>query len=304
MSNEQAINTATMTAPQQAPQTPPAQKAHDSAQQDIFKRASQAVQPPSESPQPAEATPPQVSISLDDIKDPVQRSIIQKQLEGKLKQANDAISKTFGELGGEKAKYLKQIKELEAQIDQVKNKSFSKTDIQQLINRPDFVQAVQEYQQQAAPEGWNRSTEEWSALSDNDKQLVQQAIAEARATRNQLNSMQLSSYHQELRSSYPDYNPNEIEDVITRANSGQMTQKEIFELTYKALKAEEIARRAYRLGIEDRNASITEKLGGSTMPGGVQTQVSQDALQRNANEPTRSFFKRIAERNLSRLSGK
>jgi hypothetical protein len=281
----------------QAPAAPPQSTA--TAPSDIFKRTSQ-VQAPAEAPASQEVAPPQVNISLDDIKDPVQRGIVQKHLEAKLKEANNAISKTFGELGGEKARLMKQVKELEGQIEQVRNKSYSATDIQQLINRPDFVQAVQTYQQQSAPEGWNRSTEEWSALSDNDKQLVQQAIAEARSTRNQLNSMQLSSYHQTLRTQYPDYNPNEVEEVINRANSGQMTQQEIFELTYKALKAEDKVRQAYKMGWEDRNTNITEKVGGMSM-NGVQTNVSPDALERNPNEPTRSFFKRIAERNLSRL---
>lgn len=287
---------------QQAAQPASPDKSKMEIPSDLSKRLSTPSTQQPQQQQPQEPDSPRVEISIDDIKDPVQKSIVQKHLEAKLKEANDKIKRTFGELGTEKTRLMGQIDQLNKQLDQVKNKQFTVGDIPQLINRPDFVQAVQTYQQQLAPDGWSKTQEEWSALSDNDKQLMQQALSESRATRAQLNQMQMSSYHTDLKTQYADYNPNEVEDLITRANSGQLSQKEIFELTYKALKADEKARAAYQMGWEERNKLNSDRMNGATLSSGVQTTTSEEPLQRNQDEKTRSFFKRIAERNLSRIT--
>lgn len=285
----------------QAPaKAPEAQAAPIEVPKDLSQRLSQpVVKEAQKEASPAQDGPTPIEISLDDIKDPVQRSVVQKALETKLKQANDAISRKFGEFGAEKSKLLQEKQAIELQLEQAKNKHFTVQDIQQMVNRPDFIQAAQAYQQQLAPEGWNKSAEEWSNLSESEKSMVANALREAQSAKAQVSQMQLSHLHNELRSQYTDYNPAEVESIITRANTGQMTQKEIFELTYKALKAEEMAKRAYQLGYQDSQSVTREKVGGASMPNGIQTQVSSESLQRLPNEPSRSFFKRVAEKSLA-----
>lgn len=294
-------DTQTQAAPAPAAQAPQPAPATVNVPTDLNQRLAATPAAP-QAPQAPQDQTPSVEISLDDIKDPVQKSIVQKHLEAKLKEANEKIRKTFGEIGNEKARLMREAEEAKKQLDNFKNKRFSPQDVQELINRPDFVQAVQSYEQQMPPQGWQKSPEDWSALSDNDKQMVAQALAESRATRAQLNQMQMSSLHTELRTAYPDYNMAEIEEVINRANSGQMSQKEIFELTYKARKFDDKVKEAYRLGWEDRNKNIGERVNGASYSNGIQTTPSEQPLERKPNEPTRSFFKRIAERNLGKIT--
>lgn len=249
---------------------------------DIIQRQAKEIKP-------AQVSEPAVKISLDDVKDPVARTL----LESKLKEANDAISKKFGEIGGEKAQLLREMEKLQSEI----NKPWTPQRIQELMIRPDFISAAQQAAQASAPENWTGTTDQWSNLSPQEQAQFRQLAQSQRALEAQLNQMQLSQVDAKLQTKFPDYNPKDVDSFIDDALNGRISNDQLREFVYKAKNFDRHVEQGYKYGLLDKNGNIQEKLNASTNLG-INASLAEEKVERKPGESNKNLFTRIAERAL------
>lgn len=169
--------------------------------------------------------------------------------------------------------------------------------IQKLMNDPAFVQAAQQLAGPAqSPQG--PIEEEYSALSDKEKQKLTSMEQELKLFKEQAFRSQMESQRikqdQEARARYGDIYKPEAIDVLTAdllAGKVQATREHL----HKVLDYEDAIKRAYELGRQDRSLDNQEKLN-STSYQGVNAAQAQTASPVVAGESSRDFWKRIAEK--------
>lgn len=263
---------------------------------DLVKRAASIPQQ-EQKPQANEA--PKVSLTMDEVKDPAARAILEK----KLAEANTAISKTFGEIGADKAKYMQEVETLRKQLEASTNKKFTSRDVQDLLQRPDFVQAATELQASIAPQGV--STEAWSSWSPEEKQAFQRQQQEVQALRAQLDSQQhsqvISQADEQLKVQYPDYDSSKVNDFYRRAERNELNPTELREAVYWAINGKNLVSRAYNMGQEDKNSNLKEQLNGLSPQGINMTPTTQVVVERKPGERTSSAFSQHAHKVLEML---
>src|SRR5258706_6513635 len=164
---------------------------------------------------------PQVTVQTDDLKDPQARQV----LENRLKEANLKISKTFGEIGAEKAKLMKQIEDLNQKVATAQ--TWTPQRLQEELRKTDFVQSAQTLQAQVAPQGWEGSHEEWSALSDYDKQRFNSVLQQQNTLSQQMNQLLLTQVDAQLKTKYPDYDSTKVDSFIRDASEGRVPPDQI-----------------------------------------------------------------------------
>lgn len=204
-------------------------------------------------------------ITIDDVRpsndelsklDPVTR----KAVEEKLKHLEAGFNKKYQAVADLR-------KKMEA--DAANNDTWTPQRLQQYLQRPDFIQAAQALQQQAAPQQWTGSTEEWSALTDGEKGQFMEMNQRLHRQESQMNEILTMREDELLKQQYPDYDPQLVNKLKADLISGsyQATRADI----WKVANFESAVERAYRLGKEDaakdRNerssaASITPNGGG------------------------------------------
>lgn len=276
------MNPQAPTQPQAAPATTEGTSVQPITANDIIQR--QAKEP--------KATPqaePAVKLSLDDVKDPAARQI----LEAKMKEANDAISRKFGEIGGEKAQLLREMETLKNEM----NKPWTPSRIQELMNRPDFIQAAQQAAQVSAPENWTGTNDQWSNLSQSEQAQFRQLAQSQKALEAQLTQMQLSQVDEKLRTRFPDYNPQDVDTFIKDALDGRISNDQLREFVYKAKNFDRHVEESYKYGLKDRNGNIQEKLNGSTNLG-LSSTLAEEKPTKKEGESGHEFFKRLTLFNL------
>lgn len=247
----------------------------------------------------AQQEAPKVSVSLDDVKDPAARQILEK----KLQEANLGISKTFGELGVEKQKYVKEAETLRRQLESATNQPWTPQRVQELLNRQDFVQAAQTLQATVAPNGWQGSQEDWSNLNQQEKAQFQNVVQETSLLRQQMGQMLQSQVDSQLKTKYPDYNPQEVDDFMRRAQANQLTPEEIREAVHLAKNAHRYIQQAYEFAMQDKTINLNEKLNGTTSIGstGLNITPSSTTPERKPGERSGTHFSRVAWDNLQKL---
>lgn len=231
-------------------------------------------------------------ISLDEIKDPIQKSILEK----KIKDLESGYNKKFMQVAEERKKAEAMRLELESKL----NKPITREYVQELLKRPDFIQAAQEeYQSKMgsqAPENWEGTQEQWSNLSDSDKHAFNHL-------RNQVNSLlsqqQLTANaqeHDKVKSKFHDYDPQLVDKFLQ--DSSSLSGERIKELVWKAINYEKHMERAYKLAYEDKSGTIKEKINGSTNPASMSVASSPDKPTAVQGERTSQSLKRLFEWNL------
>lgn len=282
-----APQTVTPTAPAATPVTHPTIEA-PTQQQDLLKRVAQ----PATSPTPPNESP-KVSVSMDDIKDPIARQLLEKRLA----EANESISKTFGQVGADKAKLMKQVEDLQSKI----NQNWTPQRLQQELSRQDFVQAAQALQAQAPPNGWEGSPAEWSSLTQSEKQQFQNIVASQQTLTQQMNHMLQSQIDSQLKTQYPDYDPTQVDSFYRESAEGRVAPDRIREMIHKALNYESHTRRAYELGQQDKANLNQERVQGMTTQTTPAT-ISPNKPERLAGETAQHWLSKVTKWNLERVS--
>ena len=157
------------------------------------------------------------------------------------------------------------------------------------LAKPDFVQAANTVLQSGNPRGSGLSDEQWSALSDSEKQ-------ELRELKQKISSLEQSNFQalktqqdSTLKTKYANYDPAMIDNAITQMSSGklQITREDI----WKAMDYEAGLKRAYELGLADKNTQNTEKLNAMSFVGGNNITPPQ-GIERMEKESISDFMKR------------
>lgn len=282
------------TTQQVAPQTVPAPVATpvtpqevviEAPKEDILKRVATNATVPNDAPK--------VSVSMDDIKDPAARQVLEKRLA----EANASISKTFGEVGADKAKLMKQVEQLQAEL----NQPWTPQRLQQHLNKQDFRQSAESLQAQAAPNGWEGSQAEWSTLTPGEKQQFQNLVASQNNLTQQMNQMLQSQVDIQLKTKYPDYDPSEVDSFYRESAEGRVAPDRIREMIYKALKYETHINRAVEITKADKLALNQERVNGmaiNTSP----TTLSANKPEKQAGESTQSWLSKVTKWNLEQVA--
>lgn len=266
-------------------------------EESILKRTIAAAQ----APQPAATNePPRVAISIDDVKDPVARQI----LEAKLAEANKGISEAFGKIGSEKSRYMSELDQVRKQLEAETNKRYTVSDVEQLLNRPDFIESAQQLQSRIAPQGVTQ--EAWSSWTDQEKQAFHRQQQETQSLKQQLEFMQqsqvMAAVDNELKSEYPDYDPAHVNEFYRKSQQNLLTPKQIREAIYWATNGKDLVSRAYELGTKDGKTNFTEKVNGLSPNGGLNvTHTNSNSVDRKPGDRSSSVFSSHAHRVLDMI---
>jgi len=212
----------------------------------ILSRALAPEQAPQETPQNGQ-------ISLDDIKDPAARSLMEKRL----KELESGYNKKYEDLANKR-------KELEAKMSQ--SNAWSPERLEQALKDPTFVSLVQARQQQAtaqaAPNTWEGSADEWSALTPEEKQQFAHLNNRLSAQEQMMSKMLQAEEDTKLKQTYPDYDPSVVDQIQQDLMSGKLIATR--EHLWKVANHDAAVERAYKLGLQDRKLELSDKLNASS----------------------------------------
>lgn len=209
-------------------------------------------------PQAQEVNPPEVP-KLDDIKDPNARSLVEKRL----KELESGFNKKYEELAHKRKEYESKLNESDV---------WNRDKLDRALKDPTFISLVQAHYQQASthrpPATWEGSTEEWSALTTEEKQQFAQLNSRVAAQEQMMSQMLKAEEDTKLKTVYPDYDPKTVDQIQQDLLSGRVQATR--EHLWKVANFENAVKRAYELGIQDRKLEINDKLNAST-PQSVRT---------------------------------
>lgn len=237
-------------------QTPP----KPMSSMDILKRANEpdAIQTQSDKAELAELK----TVNLDDIKDPVARQYAERRI----KELESGVNKKFEEIA-------KTRKELEAKLAEV-NQPWTPTRIQSLLQDQNFVSSVQELQKTQSPQEWSGTESEWSSLTSEEKQEFEKLRQENQRNSSQLQQILQAQEDAQLKQKYSDYDPDAINAVQQQLLNGTMQATR--EHLYKVVNFDTAVERAYKLGLQDRNSGLSEKLNVGEQLGNMQVSSSSE----------------------------
>ena len=186
--------------------------------------------------------------------------------------------------------------------------------IQELLNNPSFVQAAQDYQrtinpsQVTAQNGNGELTqEEFSYLSPEQQKLYikTKQMEQTLGTMNtRLQASEVERQDMGLKSKYANYDPQSVNDIYNGMMNGtiQATREHL----WKVQDYDSAVKRAYQLGLEDRNGNLQEKVNASplTTTAGLSVTSSNDVPVRLPHESGIEYFKRIAVHNAGKFMQK
>lgn len=273
------------------PETPPVVPSNDKPTdvQDVIKRIS--------SNPPDQATPP---VKLDD--EPVYNSSdIEKIEDPKARQVAQDLYKQF-EKGYQKkfqslAEQRKGVESLEQQLKDQTN--WTPERVQDALKDPNFVQAAQSVvktkAQNQPPSNWGSSDEEWSALTDSEKQRFQASENKVDALVRNQQKMLDDQEHERVKIRFPDYDRSVVEQAQSDLLSGKIDQETIKEMIWKARNFERYVDNSYKFGLQDRNGNIQEKITGSTDSTLLNVKSQDDIPKQKEGEKTSVFFSRLAQ---------
>jgi len=242
------INPKQPEAPKQAEVTPQPEPKVESpivSSSDILKR-SQTKQEikPDDTPQEID-----IKVELEKITDPTQRAILEK----KLKDLESGYNKKYQTL----AEQRKQAEELIK-----KSSTWTPQRLAEELRKPEFVQAMQILQQQAPPQQWEGSADEWSALTAQEKQQFAAMRQETQTLQSQMQKMLQAQEDAEIKKIYPDFEPQVVDEAIEGLRTGQITASRAD--IWKVVNHDKNVEKGYQFGYEDGYKKALEKLNGST----------------------------------------
>ena len=211
---------------------------------DILKRTQEK---PQESPKPQESS---YREDLDKITDPAVKVIAEKAI----KDFESGYNKKYQDLATQR-------KELEGKLNQIS--TWTPQRLAEELRKPEFVQAMQTLQQQSPPQGWDGSSDEWSALSNTEKAQFQQMRQETQSLQSQMQRMLQSQEDIKIKEQYPEYNPAIVDEAIEGLRTGQITPSRSD--IWKVVEHDNNVQKGYQFGYEDGYKKALEKLNGNSI---------------------------------------
>jgi len=224
---------------------------------------------------------------IENIKDPVAK----KYAEEAYKSFEKGYQKKFQELAQER-------KLLEQKLSA--SESWTPEKVQSLLSNQDFIQASQQILQSQNPTDGEMSDQEWSALSDKEKnefKSMQRELKEMKQYNQRIQmEQQLNQQVTELQQKYASFDKDKVLGLLNDINAGKFSAT--LEHIHKVSDYEDAIRRAYKMGREDRKLEITEKSEISMPVDGIRIQPNTETtIQRQENESSKQFLmRRLKER--------
>lgn len=173
--------------------------------------------------------------------------------------------------------------------------SWTTEKVQQLLQDQSFVSAAQGVLGQT-----NSTDNEFSALSDAERQKIAAIEKQNQLLLQQQNLLLMKQQDETLKQRFPNYKADAVDTITADLLQGKV--KNTREYIWKAYDYEEAINRAYQLGMQDARKNITEN-SESTSFGGVET-VSAQPVKRENGESNESFLRRLYSKAVSsRRSG-
>lgn len=159
----------------------------------------------------------------------------------------------------------------EMKKEMLKSNQWTEARVQELLNDQNFVNAAQQLMQHQNPPNSGKSDEEWSALSDSEKQKIMALQNEIAILKQQNLDATNAQLDKELKNRYPNYDSQAVaqlkDDLMN--NRIQATNEHL----WKVLDYENGLKRAYELGKRESNQVKMDKLNNSSFtPSSVDTQ--------------------------------
>ena len=169
--------------------------------------------------------------------------------------------------------------------------------VQSLLNNPDFVNSAKTVMVNQAPQTFEGTQQEWSALSDTDKAKFQQLENKINILEQQNYQVRRTQEDETLKNKYTNYNAQAM-DILT---ADLLQQKVIAtrEHLWKVYDYEGAVERAYNLGLQDGTKGVREKVSSSSMEGTMATS-NKETPKKEDGETDRNFFRRIFLNNLAK----
>lgn len=274
-----------------APELPPTPKADE-----LLKRMGEDSKAKATAPNVVNPSDPsaqsQAQVSLDDIKDPAARKIV----EDKIKNLESHYNKKYQS----NAEKERQLESLRQDLERKTNQPWTPQRVQEILKDQSFVQAAQTVASQQAPQGFTGTTEEWSALTESEKKNIQELQRQVQNQNLQLNRMLITKDEEQLKQRYSDYDSEKVENFYRDVSEGRIPEIQIRELIYKALHHDDHLERTYQYAMQDKTAVIQNKINGSTQLG-LNTQTAPEPIKRAEGERGRDLFMKIFQANKARV---
>lgn len=266
-------------------QTPPAAPPGEGAKAaDLLKRIGEPKQ--TQTPAP-EGEIKYNSSDIEKIQDPVARKVV----EDIYRDMNAGLQRKFQQIAEEKRKLDEERRGLD---------TWTPERVLRESQNPSFIESSKQLIQARAPQTWSGTQEEWSALNDHEKARFAQLETQLDTLLAQQDKMLVEQADREIRTKFPDYNPELVETFQKDLLANRINQQEIRELIWKAKNFDRYMERTYEFGRQDGNGNLKEKLNATTNPTGSSVRTTDEKPVREENESPTSFFRRLAQFNLAR----
>lgn len=174
--------------------------------------------------------------------------------------------------------------------------------VQGLMQNPEFIQAAQSVMANYNQSNGQMTSEEWSALTESEKRQFNQMQQQLQLIARQNTSLIQAQQDERLKTKYANYDPKIIDSMTQELLTGryQATREDI----WKVIDYENMARRAYELGKQDRQLNLNEQVNSITTDG-VNTVATDTVPAKENGESNYNYFRRLAQRRLAEArSGK
>lgn len=222
---------------------------------------------------------------IEKITDPVAR----KFAEDAYKSMQSGFTKKTQEIADYKRSYEQKM----AEID-----NWTPERIQRELNNPKFVQSAQ---QVVGNQSVQSPTDEFSALTPQEKARVDALMSKVSTLEQSNFQATVAQRDSQLQNRYPDYNPTQIDATIR--DLAQMNPLDIREHVYKSLKHDEDVAAAYELGKSERDSLTQTKINAIT-PNGSSISGSDNKPIRDKNETDSAYLQRIMMHNLAQFKNR
>lgn len=188
-------------------------------------------------------------------------------------------------------------KEVTTQLEAMKN--WTPERIQQYcLNNPSFVQAAQQI---SGNQNVTTSTDEYSAMSPQEKARIDALMSKVNTLEQSNFQATVAQRDTQLQTRYPDYNPTQIDATIR--DLAQMNPLDIREHVYKSLKHDEDVAAAYELGLKESRELNQTKISAITPNGSAAT--NSDGLPaRQKGDTDQMYFMKLASYRLAQFKNR
>jgi len=190
-------------------------------------------------------------------------------------------------------------KQSEAKIKEASN--WTPERLQLEMNNPEFIRAATQVAGMRNPPNSGLNDQQWSALTEQEKAQMANMQQQVNQLQMQNWNLQQRQQDEQLKGRYANYNSDIVDVTVKDLVAGKVTANR--EYVWKAIDYEDAVNRAYQLGLQDRQAGLSEKQQASSPEGLAMTPTNQ-VPPIEKGESNTAYFRRLADRRLEEAKGR